>query len=202
MTSMTGTQPISVLLGRFEDLVAWGLRALIDDDASLELVAFDVPYGSLASALERHRPAVAILEFGSLRSTAEVRSLRGAFPETRLLVLATRPNTSESRQLLAFGAAACLPKSAQARDVVHAIHLASRGLQVLPAWTAEPVHAHGPEPLTVREAEVLELLHDGRSNAEIAAALQISIETVRTHARHVYRKLGVRSRRELRVTRP
>ena len=45
----------------------------------------------------------------------------------------------------------------------------------------------------------MELLQAGGSNAEIAQALQVSIETVRTHARHVYRKLGVRTRRELRA---
>jgi DNA-binding NarL/FixJ family response regulator len=58
----------------------------------------------------------------------------------------------------------------------------------------------GPEPLTSREADVLALLQEGRSNAEIALALQVGVETVRTHARNIYRKLGVRTRREL--TRP
>ena len=55
----------------------------------------------------------------------------------------------------------------------------------------------GPELLTPREADVLELLQLGRSNAEIALALSVGIETVRTHARSIYRKLGVRTRREL-----
>ena len=44
---------------------------------------------------------------------------------------------------------------------------------------------------------MLELLQLGRSNAEIAMALSVGIETVRTHARSIYRKLGVRTRREL-----
>jgi DNA-binding NarL/FixJ family response regulator len=51
--------------------------------------------------------------------------------------------------------------------------------------------------LTAREAEVLELLQDGHTNSEIAEALAIGIETVRTHARSIYRKLGVPSRQEL-----
>jgi DNA-binding NarL/FixJ family response regulator len=55
----------------------------------------------------------------------------------------------------------------------------------------------GPELLTPREAAVLELLQNGRSNGEIAAQLHVGVETVRTHARNIYRKLGVRSRREL-----
>jgi DNA-binding CsgD family transcriptional regulator len=51
--------------------------------------------------------------------------------------------------------------------------------------------------LTPREADVLELLRAGHSNGEIAETLHVSIETVRTHARRIYRKLGVRTRREL-----
>jgi DNA-binding NarL/FixJ family response regulator len=51
--------------------------------------------------------------------------------------------------------------------------------------------------LTARESDVLELLQDGQTNSAIAAALDIGIETVRTHARSIYRKLGVPSRREL-----
>ena len=55
----------------------------------------------------------------------------------------------------------------------------------------------GPDLLTPREADVLELLQEGRSNAEIAVALHVGVETVRTHARNIYRKLGVRTRRDL-----
>ena len=56
-----------------------------------------------------------------------------------------------------------------------------------------------PEPdlLTAREAEVLELLQQGMSNAQIAHTLSIGVETVRTHARNIYRKLGISTRREL-----
>ena len=55
--------------------------------------------------------------------------------------------------------------------------------------------------ISPREAEVMEHLRSGRSNAEIAQALHLSIETVRTHARRIYRKLGVKTRRELRALR-
>lgn len=192
-------QPITVLLSRFEDIVGLGLRLLIEEDDNLELVASDVPHGELREALAEHRPKVAILNFGSLASPVELRDLHRAFSETRLLVLANRPLPSECRQMLSFGATACLAKSTEARDVLHAIHLASRGLHVLPPAVTDLSAGSGPELLTSREAEVLELLQAGRSNAEIAHELHVSIETVRTHARRVYRKLGVRTRRELRV---
>lgn len=195
---MSASSPVSVAIARFEDIVGLGLQALIDEDASLQLVAADIPHDALAAELGRHRPQVALVNFGSLSSAAEVRELHHAFPATRLVVLANRPTTAECRQMLAFGATACLAKSTQARDVLHAIHLASRGLHVMPPAMVNGADAVGPDLLTVREAEVLELLQAGRSNAEIAQYLHVSVETVRTHARRVYRKLGVRTRRELR----
>jgi DNA-binding NarL/FixJ family response regulator len=192
--------PVTVLLCEFEDIVGLGLRVLIDGDPALELTAFDVPQAELGEMLARRSPRVAVINFGSLGSATELRQLHRHHPGTRLVVLANRPDPSECRQMLAFGASACLAKNTQARDVLHAIHLAARGLQVLPAATLStgPLATTGPDLLTPREAEVLALLQHGRSNAEIALELHVGIETVRTHARRVYRKLGVRTRRELR----
>jgi len=191
--------PVSVVLGRFEDLVDRGLRALVEEDDHLELRAAGVAHERLVAAIATHRPQVALLNYGSLRTPLEVRDLVATHPDTHLIVLANRPSPAECNQMLAFGATACLSKETQARDVLSAIHLASRGLQVLRRTGAEPdaPPPSGPELLTPREAVVLELLQGGRSNGEIAAQLHIGVETVRTHARSIYRKLGVRSRREL-----
>jgi DNA-binding NarL/FixJ family response regulator len=198
---MVQRAPVSVAVARFEDIVARGLRALIDEDDSLRLVADRVPHEALTDTLGAFRPQVALLNFGSLANAAELRDLHHTFPDTRLVVMANRPTPTECRQLLAVGATACLAKSTEARDVLHAIHLASRGLHVLPPAMVDGASAVGPDLLTAREAEVLELLQAGRSNAEIAVALHVGVETVRTHARRIYRKLGVRTRRELRARR-
>jgi DNA-binding NarL/FixJ family response regulator len=176
-----------------------GLQTLIDEDPNLQLLASGVTPGQLASNLQNHHPRVAIRNCGSLTSPTQLRDLSHAFPETRLVVLANRPTPGECRQMLAFGATACLAKNTEARDVLHAIHLASRGLTVLPPATMDGANQVVPEPLTPREADVLELLQGGQSNAEIAQALHVSIETVRTHVRRIYRKLGLRTRRELRA---
>ncbi len=76
-------------------------------------------------------------------------------------------------------------------------------MHVLPRSAAagsgvERAAVEGAELLTPREAEVVRLLADGKTNAQIAYRLSIGVETVRTHARSIYRKLGVGSRRELR----
>jgi DNA-binding NarL/FixJ family response regulator len=196
---MSPQAPITIVLARFDDLLAGGLRRLIEGDPSLALVAADVEHRRIPVVLRAHRPDVAILDAGALAKLAEVRELSAAHPATRLVLLADRPLIAECAQLLAFGASACLSRDTQSRDVLNAIYLASRGLQLIPRAGSDPGGrsiARG-HLLTRREAEVLPLLQLGRSNAEIALALQVGVETVRTHARNIYRKLGVSSRREL-----
>jgi DNA-binding NarL/FixJ family response regulator len=196
---MPSQTPITVAISEFDDLLARGLHGLIEEDPSLAIVAAGVEHRRLAVVLRAHHPDVAILDVGAMANFAEVRELSGQHPATSLVLLARDPSMTECAQLLAFGASACLGKDAQSRDVLNAIHLASRGLQLVPR--AAPNAAAGSiargQLLTQREAEVLPLLQLGRSNAEIAAALQVGIETVRTHARNIYGKLGVSSRREL-----
>ena len=171
---------------------------LIETDPSLEIVASDVEHRRIPVVLRAHHPDVAILDVGALAKLAEVRELSDRHPATRLVLLANDPTMVECSQLLAFGASACLGRDTQSRDVLNAVHLASRGLQLIPRVPASPGRAvAGGRLLTRARAEVLPLLQQGRSNAQIALALQVGVETVRTHARNIYRKLGVSSRREL-----
>ena len=191
----------TVLGAEFEDLVAIGLRVLISEDPNLELLTDAVPMDGLEAAIDRHRPDVVLLNYGTLGSPGRVLQLHRSHPDTRIVVLANRPSAAECNQMLSFGATACLSKDTEARDIVNAIHLASRGMHLLPRSAAAGgllgSGIQGAELLTPREAQVLELLQDGAPNAEIANELSIGIETVRTHARHIYRKLGIGSRREL-----
>jgi DNA-binding NarL/FixJ family response regulator len=200
-------QPVTVISAKFEDLVAVGLRQLISEDTNLRLLAEDVPIPAIEAAIEEHDPSVVLVNFGTLKSPAQVFQLHQSYPETRIVVLANRPTAAECNQMLSFGATACLSKETEARDIINAIHLASRGMHVLPrsaaAGGADSLNLEGSDLLTPREADVLELLQDGATNAQIAHTLSIGVETVRTHARNIYRKLGISSRRDLaRLGRP
>jgi DNA-binding NarL/FixJ family response regulator len=190
---------ITVVVERFDDLLATGLHGVIESDAGITIVASDVEHSRIPVVLGAHRPDVAILDASALIKLAEVRELSRVRPATRLVLLADDLSTEECSQLLAFGASSCVGKDAASGDVLNAIHLASRGLRVMP-WGPSNSGAGsvpGGDLLTRREAEVLPMLQQGRSNAQIALALQVGVETVRTHARNVHRKLGVSSRREL-----
>jgi len=191
----------AVVAGKFEDLVSIGLSVLIEDDSSLDLVARDLPFGDIEAVAAKHSRVVVLLDIGALSGPHDLVSLRQQLPDAGIVVLAHRPTAAECTQLLSFGATGCLSKETEARDIISAIHLASRGMHVLPRSAAagggvDRLGSEGGE-LTAREGEVLELLQDGRTNSEIAEALSIGVETVRTHARSIYRKLGVPSRREL-----
>lgn len=191
----------TVVAAEFEDLVSIGLSVMIEEGSNLELVARDVPMDEMHATIAEHSPSVVLLNLDMLSGPEDVLALHRDFPDTGILVMATRPTAGECAQLLSFGATGCLSKETEARDVVTAVHLASRGMHVLPRSAAAGggvgrLGVEGAE-LTAREAEVSELLQDGRTNAEIAEALSIGVETVRTHARSVFRKLGVTSRREL-----
>jgi DNA-binding NarL/FixJ family response regulator len=197
-SAMPNPPPITVAIARFEDLLGLGLGTLLADDPSVSIVAHDIAYERIGVVLRAHRPRALILDVAGLRDLAQVRELCIAHPQTRLVLLGEGLRTAESAQLLAFGASACLAKDTQARDVRNAIHLASRGLQLMPLGAPDAGDSPVTDPLlTQREGDVLLLLRQGRSNAQIALALQIGVETVRTHARNIYRKLGVSSRRAL-----
>ncbi|MFL5866740.1 MAG: DNA-binding response regulator [Thermoleophilaceae bacterium] len=199
---------VKVVAAKFEDLVAVGLKQLISEDPNLELVLTDVPVSEIEGEIERQEPSVVLVNFGTLKSPAQVFQLHQAYPETRIVVLANRPTAAECNQMLSFGATACLSKETEARDIINAIHLASRGMHVLPRSAAsgggvDSLNLEGSDLLTPREADVLELLQEGATNAQIAHTLSIGVETVRTHARNIYRKLGISSRRDLaRLGRP
>ena len=201
--------PVTVVAATFEDLVAIGLRQVISEDENLELVADGIPLDELEQEIKQHEPSVVLLNFGSLPNPAYVYQLHQQAPETRIVVLANRPTAAECNQLLSFGATACVSKETQGRDIINALHLASRGMHVMPrsaaaSGPADRMDMPGePDLLTAREADVLELLQRGFTNAEIAHELSIGIETVRTHARNIYRKLGISTRRDLaRLARP
>jgi len=196
--------PVTIVSARFEDLVAIGLHQLISEDTNLQLVEASVELEDLEDVLAERRPNVVLLNFGSLPNAAWVYQLHQSSPDTRIVVLANRPTAAESNQLLSFGATACISKETQGRDIINAIHLASRGMRVLPRSTSaasDPAERFDYLPeadiLTAREAEVLQLLQEGMTNAQIAHELSIGLETVRTHARNIYRKLGIKTRRDL-----
>jgi len=124
----------------------------------------------------------------------------------RVIVLTTFALDEYAYRSLEAGASGFLLKRTRAEDIVEAVRVAAADdalpvpsltrplIQKYAEISAAPFHQRSIRTLTEREVEVLELIAQGLSNAEIAARLVISLETVKTHVKHVFNKLDVRDR--------
>jgi len=192
--------PVTVAVGRFGSVIDRGLREILGAAEGLRLLGAGLDHDALESAVARRGAQVVILDEDSAASSSLPRRLCDTRADVGLVVLAHRPTRAYATRAVAFGVTVCLSTDASAEEIVRSVHLAADGRQVLVSMSERPsrvAQAAGTSALTRRERQVLNMLGKGQRNAEIAHALQISVETARMHAKHVYRKLGVSSRGEL-----
>ena len=194
---------ITVVLGCFGALLGRGLAQILREDEGLRIVGIDLDSVALEHVVARQAPRVAVLDEPPVAPTLAKPSLperlRSTNPETGVVVLAHRPPLAYGMRLLAAGAS-CMSKDASAADIRAAIRIAADSRRVYASDDGHMVERSSPGSavtLTPRETEVLEYLSRAQSHAEFAYALQVGVETVRTHSAHIRRKLGVSNNREL-----
>ncbi len=132
-----------------------------------------------------------------------VKELKSLSPFTIAIIIVDNPDYYDIQGLISFGVMGCLPIRLRPRQIVMAVELiVSAGILCLPRLNPR-VFGHYQESskdilhlLTAREKEILHMLRKNNSNQEMADELYLSISTVKTHLRSIFRKLGLRSRRE------
>ncbi len=176
--------------------------SLVDD---VQVVG-QVSSGDDAVALaERLRPDVFLMDVGleGLNGLEATRLITQRTPSVRVLVLTMHDDVMTVARAVAAGAAGFVPKNAKREDLFRAVDsVASGGGFLHEHVTSDFLSAVAPlvetslsgERLTDRELEVLRNLSYGRSTREIAQALVVSDETVKSHLAHIYQKLGVGDR--------
>ncbi|MEU8664939.1 response regulator transcription factor [Actinoplanes philippinensis] len=201
---MTGSPTTSVLIADDDALVRAGLRAILTAEPGLA-VAGEVTDGTevLPAAL-RWRPDVVLMDVRMPRMDGiqATRLLLDRFPDPpKVLVVTTFANDEYVYQALHAGAAGFLLKRSPPEQITEAVRVVARGDSLLfPAAVRRLAAAYGPPEgpagsgLTAREAEVLTLMAEGLSNAEIAGRLHLGAETVKSHVGGILAKLGVRDR--------
>jgi DNA-binding NarL/FixJ family response regulator len=187
---MTPPEKLTILIVDDHDIVHWGMRIVL---VQQEWVERCIPATTGDQAEERalrYRPHVALVDLfvGDEAGTDIARRVRAAHPATRVLLVsgAGRISATAAR---AAGAAGFVTKDRSAAEIVEAIQRVGSGDDVFDT----PV-APSAQLLTMREREVLELVAAGLTNAEIAAELELSPNTVKEHASSMFRKLGARNR--------
>jgi DNA-binding NarL/FixJ family response regulator len=200
---------ITVVLADDQALVRRGFRLILEAEPDIEVVAEAEDGQQAIDAVRRHRPAMVLMDIqmpGLDGLEATRRILTPAGNQTRVLILTTFERDDYVFEALQIGASGFLLKTAPPEDLLTAVRVVSRGEALLsPSVTRRVIQEvtrhqrrapRSPDldRLTQRELEVLRLLAEGRSNAEIAAELYLSEATVKTHTSSILSKLGLRDR--------
>lgn len=202
--AVAGTTPAavrraSVLVVDDHALVRTGVANIISQEPDLQVVAEAANGLEAVDAFTRLRPDVTLLDLRMpvMEGVEAVRQIRAIDPGARVIVLTTYDTDEDITRALKAGAKAYILKDIAAAALVACIHDVLAGKTYLaPAAAAKLAERVTQVQLTPRELAALRSLADGRSNKEIAAALDISERTVKTHLAHLFEKLGVTSRTE------
>lgn len=199
----------SVLIADDDDLMRAGLAELLANDPGIEILG---QVGTGREAVEQgHRlsPDVVLMDvrMPDLDGIAATRELARVAPAVRVLILTTFEQDDYVFGALRAGASGFLVKRTRPEDLITAVHTVATGEALLsPSVTKRvidriaaqpdpgPANASGLDSLTPREREVFALIARGMSNREIAAALAVEESTIRTHAKRILMKLGLRDR--------
>jgi len=204
--------PIRVVVVDDHAVVRRGLRAFLDTEPDIDVVA-DAESGADVLALlermaeERRLPDVVLmdLQMAPVDGIAATRQVRATFFGVEVVALTSFADQDRVHAAIEAGASGYILKDADAHEVAEAVRAAHRGeLQLDPAVARRlmtslrttPVSDPASE-LTSRELEVLQLIGAGAANKAIAARLQISERTARTHVSNILRKLGLHSRTQV-----
>lgn len=179
-------------------LVREGTIALLGRRPDIEILGAAVDGQSALHLVEELRPDVLLLDLGlpDLSGIEVARRVRSQWPEVAVLVVTGYGTERYAPSLSQLGVAGLVHKTAPHEQLLDAIYAAAEGHKLVLSSRTRLDGRTALEALTVREHEVLGLMAVGRRNAEIAAELSVSLNTVEFHVRHVLDKLGVRSRTE------
>jgi DNA-binding NarL/FixJ family response regulator len=211
MASANPERKIRVLLAEDHTLVRQGFRRILEDDPRIT-VAGEASTGLSAIQLSKElKPDVVVMdlsmpELGGLEASAEILKV---FPETKILILSMYSNQAYVRKAFEIGAKGYILKNAIELDLTRAVIALAEGgaymspgisnlvIESLKAGSFEDRSQDSYERLTLREKEVLQLIAQGKSNKEIAALLNISVNTVAVHRAHVMETLGLHRTAEI-----
>ena len=195
------TKKITVLLVDDHSLVRSGFRRILEDESDIEVVG-EASDGEQAvkSARELH-PHVIVMDCAlpKINGLDATRKIIEHSPDTAVLMLSMHSENTWVRQAIDAGARGYILKSALDLDLAPAIRKIAAGETVFDPQVEQPATLKGERNagLTQRELEVLQMIVDGKSNKEIAVALELSANTVAVHRANIMNALGIHKTAEL-----
>jgi DNA-binding NarL/FixJ family response regulator len=196
---------ITVLLVDDHTAVRQAVRVMLEAEPGITIVGEAGDGGEAVRAAERMHADVILIDLAmpGIPGLAAIPSLRQASPRSAILVFTMHKNAAYVYEAMRAGARGYVLKSARKEELVEAIRAVHAGGGFLQPEVAGPILRRiaadarveeGRSDLTLREIQVLEAVADGKSNKEIGTAFSISEETVKTHLRKLFDKLGASDR--------
>ena len=188
---------INVLLIERQQLVRLGIEAAIAESRRFALAASTADPKEGFDLFKQLRPDVVILGLRFVDSCS-IDALPAYFeiePRAKVVILADNAGDGEIAKALKLGALAFVSKEGTTADLLAAAEAAANGKKYVPRDIAEVLTAHyGEDALTPAETNVLQSIVGGMSNKEIAFALDVSENTVKSHIQNIFSKIGVSDR--------
>jgi DNA-binding NarL/FixJ family response regulator len=192
---------LTVLLVDDHALVRRGFKRILEDDPEIEVVGEASDGEEAVRVAAKTRPAVVVMDCAlpGISGLDATRRILQAQPQTAILMLSMHSEDTLVRQALDAGARGYVLKSAIDLDLVNAVKRVGSGEQVLDPQVARPAALKGERDtgLTPRELDVLQRIVAGKSNKEIAAELNLSVNTVSVHRANIMDALGIHKTAEL-----
>ncbi len=192
---------IRIVLVDDHAVVRQGLAALIATHPKLEVVGEAASGEEAVPLCHRLQPDVVLLDMimPKMNGVAAASAIKAAAPNSRVLLLTSYTEGDLVQPALAAGADGYLLKTASAEGVLQAVLAVAEGQQVLDAVAVEALRQPKVSDLSLREQEVLHLVAQGLSNAEIADRLAITVRTVKAHVSSLLQKLDLQDRTQLAI---
>ncbi|WP_313920289.1 response regulator transcription factor [Tahibacter sp.] len=193
---------IAVILIDDHAVVREGLRAVLEEEDDLDVVADFANARDAIAAVAALRPRVAVLDLKMPAGdpVQNIRGLRAAWPSLEILVFTSFAEDSVVREVLAAGATGYLLKDALSGDLAAAVRQVAGGVPWLDATVQRQLVARLRAPagediaLTAREHSVLQLIAQGLSNKAIARELSLTEGTVKGYVSQILQKMGITDR--------
>lgn len=188
---------IRVLAVDDHPLLREGVAALIGHQPDMELVAEASNGREALELFRKHHPDITLmdLQMPDMSGIDAMSSIRGEFPDARIIVLTTHAGDVHVSRALKAGARAYLLKGSLRKELLDTIRAVYAGQKRLSSEVAAEIAEHATDDaLTPREMDVLRLVARGNANKEIASQLSLTEETVKSHIRNILAKLGANDR--------